>query len=677
MSLCRCVLSLLVGLFSLGALAGQLSLKLPFQSGMTVRVSHGYWSSSGNDPSDSHAASSDHFALDFVGSGGSGCEIFGTSVVAAQTGVVSSVVRNKSSVFPVSRRGISDGYGNYIILDHGDGYFTRYAHLSEVDEKVQVGAPIIQGYPIGKVGDTGYAIGSVCSNSHAGVHLHFALYKDGIGVSPEPMSGYVGFLIGNSYTSDNGQSAWAKAKTSTSVDENRWIYWKMDANNPACVAGSDHVIDDMDRGICIQSSSGSCPASAFFVTVDDVFGGSFEDQSAPPSITGGKHSGDLPNLIVHELYLVREDDHDSPQLSQIHIGERSYCNIQVKNTGEAGAWGTWANRCYLSKGNYRDHDPDNLGHESMSDLAAGQSRRVYQIIPAFEYPGTFNITACADTDGSSGDKAVTESDEGDNCYDEVRFTVVSDPNLATTAISLEGIVGNPLTKESFSISSTTANLGENFGPDYVYIGYFIDGNYVGRNQIRRENMQGGMSKAESLFVPGGIATAGVHEIKACADFTSGIVETDETNDCMTLLVNVKALVPPNLSVTGLALADGTRHVFTDDSPDISVNIENAGGDSSPVSGEVFITEVPFGIEKISLGTFQVGAIPEGGSATGTLSGVSFTRLGPWQLTACLEGDTICASGDVVTVESSHSTNKHMDPALIMMINRNRQERYEQ
>ena len=398
---------------------------------------------------------------------------------------------------------------------------------------------------------------------------------------------------------------------------------------------------------------------------------------APPPVIGGKHEGDLPDLIVHELYLVKEADRDSPHLTQIHIGERSYCNIQVKNTGEAGAWGTWANRCYLSKGNYRDHDPDNLGHESMDDLAAGQSRRVYQIIPPFEYPGAFNITACADTDGSSSDKAVTESDEGDNCYDEVRFTVVSNPNLATTAISLEGIIGNPLTNESFSISSTTANLGENFGPDYVYIGYFIDGNYVGRNQIRRENMKGGMNKTESLFVPGGIATAGVHEVKACADFTGDITETNETDNCMTLLVNVKAPVPPSLSITSLALAGGTRHVFTDDRQDISVSIGNAGGSSSPVSGEVFISEVPFGVEKIPMGTFQVGAIPEGGSAIGTLSGVSFTRLGPWQLTACLEGNAICASGDVVTVESSHPTNKHMDPALIMMINRHRQERYEQ
>ena len=434
-----------------------------------------------------------------------------------------------------------------------------------------------------------------------------------------------------------------------------------------CYSGQASILDFLVRP-AYAGTLNSCAKQA-------VSGDHLETQGSP-YITGGKHEGDLPNLIVHELYLVKEADRDSPHLAQIRVGERSYCNIQVKNIGEAGAWGTWANRCYLSKGNYRDRDPDNLGHESMSDLATGQSRRVYQIIPASEYPGTFNITACADTDGSGDDKAITESDEGDNCHDEVRFTVVSDPNLATTAISLTGIAGNPMIGQSFSISSTTANLGENFGPDYVYIGYFIDGKLVGQNQIRRGNMKEGMSKTEEIPVLGGISTAGAHEIKACADFTNDIAETNESDNCMTLLVNVKASVPPNLSITGLALANGTRHVFTDDRPDISVTIGNVGGNSSSVSGEVFISEVPFGTEKISLGTFQVGAIPEGGSVVGALSGVSFTRLGPWKLIACLEGNSVCTSGDVVTVESSHPTNKHMDPALIMMINRRRQERYE-
>ncbi len=284
-----------------------------------------------------------------------------------------------------------------------------------------------------------------------------------------------------------------------------------------CYSGQASILDFLVRP-AYAGTLNSCAKQA-------VSGDHLETQGSP-YITGGKHEGDLPNLIVHELYLVKEADRDSPHLAQIRVGERSYCNIQVKNTGEAGAWGTWANRCYLSKGNYRDRDPDNLGHESMSDLAAGQSRRVYQIIPAFEYPGTFNITACADTDGSGDDKAITESDEGDNCHDEVRFTVVSDPNLATTAISLTGIAGNPMIGQSFSISSTTANLGENFGPDYVYIGYFIDGKLVGQNQIRRGNMKGGMSKTEEIPVLGGISTAGAHEIKACADFTNDIAETN-------------------------------------------------------------------------------------------------------------------------------------------------------
>ncbi|QQS21406.1 MAG: hypothetical protein IPL87_02010 [Candidatus Moraniibacteriota bacterium] len=97
------------------------------------------------------------------------------------------------------------------------------------------------------------------------------------------------------------------------------------------------------------------------------------------------------------------------------------------------------------------------------------------------------------------------------------------------------------------MSSTTANPGENFGPDYVYIGYFIDGAFVGKNQILRANMKGGMSKTEETFVSGGIVTAGIHEVKACADYDNHIVETNETDNCGVLLVTVSDpnAPPPN------------------------------------------------------------------------------------------------------------------------------------
>ncbi|MGH7428631.1 MAG: murein hydrolase activator EnvC family protein, partial [Candidatus Methylomirabilaceae bacterium] len=50
------------------------------------------------------------------------------------------------------------GYGRLIILDHGEGYYTVYAHAAEI--RVKVGDRVTRGQQIGLVGDTGSASGS-------------------------------------------------------------------------------------------------------------------------------------------------------------------------------------------------------------------------------------------------------------------------------------------------------------------------------------------------------------------------------------------------------------------------------------------------------------------------------------------------------------------------------------
>ena len=45
------------------------------------------------------------------------------------------------------------GYGNLIILDHGNDYYTLYAHVAEIH--VKEGDDVRQGQRIGSVGDTG------------------------------------------------------------------------------------------------------------------------------------------------------------------------------------------------------------------------------------------------------------------------------------------------------------------------------------------------------------------------------------------------------------------------------------------------------------------------------------------------------------------------------------------
>lgn len=62
------------------------------------------------------------------------------------------------------------GYGNMVVVDHGHGWQSLYAHLAEVD--VSCGQEVYAGDKLGSMGDTGEA---------DGVHLHFELRSDEYG----------------------------------------------------------------------------------------------------------------------------------------------------------------------------------------------------------------------------------------------------------------------------------------------------------------------------------------------------------------------------------------------------------------------------------------------------------------------------------------------------------------
>jgi lipoprotein NlpD len=92
-------------------------------------------------------------------------------------GVMGQVVR-AAAPGRVVWAGSERGYGNLVIIDHGGGLSTLYAHASRLlvgpDETVESGEPVAE------VGDTGNA---------RGAHLHFEVHRHGQPVNPLPMLG--------------------------------------------------------------------------------------------------------------------------------------------------------------------------------------------------------------------------------------------------------------------------------------------------------------------------------------------------------------------------------------------------------------------------------------------------------------------------------------------------------
>jgi murein DD-endopeptidase MepM/ murein hydrolase activator NlpD len=77
----------------------------------------------------------------------------------------------------VTRAGRANGYGNLIVIDHGGGIVTRYAHMYDAGILVGVGNVVSSGQRIGTIGSFG---------DSTGCHLHFEVQLNGGFTDPEP-----------------------------------------------------------------------------------------------------------------------------------------------------------------------------------------------------------------------------------------------------------------------------------------------------------------------------------------------------------------------------------------------------------------------------------------------------------------------------------------------------------
>ena len=101
-----------------------------------------------------------HDGIDISGNG-----VYGKDIIAADGG----------TVVEVNTSGWGGGYGLYVIVDHGGGYRTMYAHCSQI--LVRAGQKVSQGQLIARAGSSGNVTGP---------HLHFEIRVNGSPVNPLP-----------------------------------------------------------------------------------------------------------------------------------------------------------------------------------------------------------------------------------------------------------------------------------------------------------------------------------------------------------------------------------------------------------------------------------------------------------------------------------------------------------
>ncbi|MBR1679875.1 MAG: peptidoglycan DD-metalloendopeptidase family protein [Bacilli bacterium] len=115
-----------------------------------------------------------HNAIDISGTG------FGSPIYASRGGTVIEV-NSSCANYGYLGSNCGMGYGNFIVIQHENNYYTIYAHITQ-DVKVSVGQQVSQGQLIASMGSSG---------SSTGTHLHF------------------GFAVGSSYSSRTWYNPWS------------------------------------------------------------------------------------------------------------------------------------------------------------------------------------------------------------------------------------------------------------------------------------------------------------------------------------------------------------------------------------------------------------------------------------------------------------------------------------
>jgi hypothetical protein len=312
----------------------------------------------------------------------------------------------------------------------------------------------------------------------------------------------------------------------------------------------------------------------------------------------------------------------------------------AQNSGSAAAPAS-ATRYYLSADALRDLDDLLLnGSRTVPALGSGAVSQgsVAVSVPATAPAGTYRLLACADDL-----LAVFETSETNNCLASAGTTQVLRPDLAETAVS------NPpssiVAGSFFSVTDTLTNQGN--GPAggsstrfYLSVDAVKD---AGDTLLSGARAVGTL--AAGAFSTGTInvtvpaaAPAGVLLLLACADDTSLVAESDESDNCLASATSVQVLKPdlivfsvsnPPAAATpgsGFSVTDTTRNQGTSQA-NSSTTRYYLSLDGAKDAGDTLLT-----------GSRSTGILAANASSTGTLTVTvpAGTTSGTYRLLACAD-----------------------------------------
>ena len=109
----------------------------------------------------------EHKGIDITRRGGNSL----ATICAFADGVITEAVDGIAGFDMINQR------GNYVTIDHGNGWVTKYYHLANGTLSVNVGEMVTARTPLGYMGSTGYSTGA---------HLHFQMEYHGTPIDPHP-----------------------------------------------------------------------------------------------------------------------------------------------------------------------------------------------------------------------------------------------------------------------------------------------------------------------------------------------------------------------------------------------------------------------------------------------------------------------------------------------------------